>query len=152
MLRFLVMRWPLVVLVPLLFACAPRASEPEPLELETVEVGAPVDATLSTEADEKGRPPGDEGWILTGMLPEDLPLHRPARLVDAGETPAGGRYFVFHTSSRLADVRAGLERALPAAGWTASATDGDLMAAKGGERVGFFFSELRPGTEIRVEH
>ncbi len=137
-------------LVVLLVACAGEPGEPAPLEIETVEVGAPVDEGLSTEEDEKGRPPPDSGWILSGMLPEDLPLHRPARLVGSGDAEGGRTYFVFHTQTRLEQVRDGLARRLPEAGWRTGATAGGLSAEKGGERVEFVFSPLRPGTEIRV--
>ena len=140
-----------LILVLLAVACAPEPREPEPLEIEEVEVGAPVDSGLSTEGDEKGTPPAsDDDWILSGMLPEDLPLHRPARLVDSGEEPGGRRYFVFHTTTGLETVRSGLTSRLGAAGWAATSGSAGLTASKGGERVDFAFSELRPGTEIRV--
>ena len=135
----------------LFVACAPSSEEPRPLEIEEVEVAEPVDVGLSTEGDEKQRAPsGGEGWILSGMLPEDLPLHRPARLVGSGDTPEGRKYFVFHTATGADAVRAGLTRAMAGAGWSASATGDGLSVVKGGERVDFFFSPLRPGTEIRV--
>lgn len=138
-------------IVALLAACANEPRRPEPLEIEEVDVGAPVDAGLSTAGDEKGAAPrGSDSWILSGMLPDDLPLHRPARLVDSGDAEGGKRYFVFHTASPLEAVKGGLAGRLGGAGWTATPVAAGLTASKGGERVDFSFTKLEPGTEIRV--
>lgn len=143
----------MVLAAALVAACAPEPREAEPLVIETVEVGATVDEGLSTEADEKGgRPAASEDWILTGMLPDDLPLHRPARLVDSVETADGGRVFVFHTTTPLETVRTGLARRLGAAGWSVTTDAENLRVTKGPERAEFALAPLRPGTEIRVTY
>ena len=137
----------------LFVACAPKPREPKPLEIETVEVGGTVDEGLSTEGDEKGRPPeARDTWILSGVLPDDLPLHRPARLVGSDETADGRQTFVFHTTTPIETVRSGLERRLREAGWSVQTGAETLTVTKGPERATYTFAPLTPGTEIRVAY
>ena len=143
----------LALALALVAACAPEPREPEPLEIETVEVGGTVDEGLSTEGDEKGTPPeARDGWILSGMLPDDLPLHRPARLVGSTEAADGRHTFVFHTTTPVETVRSGLERRLREAGWSVRTGPETLAVTKGPERATFTFVPLTPGTEIRVDY
>ena len=143
----------LTLAVALFVACTPEPREPKPLEIETVEVGGTVDKGLSTEGDEKGTPPeARDGWILSGVLPDDLPLHRPARLVGSDETADGRQIFVFHTTTTVETVRSGLERRLREAGWSIRAGGETLTVTKGSERATYTFAPLTPGTEIRVAY
>ena len=133
-------------------ACAPEPRAPRELVIETEDVGAPVDSELSTDRDEKGRVPVADDFILSGEVPEGLPLHRPARLVGSGEAAGGRSFLVFHASAEPEAVRGGLARRLPDAGWATTGGADTLTATRGPDRVVFTFGSLDPGTEIRVEY
>ena len=144
---------PLGFAAALTVACS--SPEPsEPIELETVEVDAAIDADLSTEGDLQAvrRPPEIAG-VLPGGVPPDLPLFIPSSVVDFGDL-AGGRAYVELDAGATPDrVRAWLGERLPAAGWTVSSIGGDgLTARKGEHEVAYRLSDLSPGTRIRLEY
>jgi len=123
--------------------------EPAPAQLETKDVGAAPDATLSTEGDvvERRRTSAFSG-VLPGGFPKDLPVYEPSSLVDFGKD-AQGAFVVFQTPDELARVRARYPAAIAAHGWT---REGDEAFSRGGRRVRLSFENLRPGTRVRVSY
>lgn len=131
------------------------APEPaEPLVMETEEVGAPIDAELSTEDDLKARPRRETlSGVIPGDFPPDLPVMTPASVVDFGPAAGGRGYLEIDTGRSPDQVRAWLGQALPAAGWTVrSIGSGRLEASKGTGRVSYELRDLAPGTRIRIEY
>ena len=133
--------------------CAPAPPE-EPMELETVDVGAPIDAGLSTEGDQQAvlRAAGLTG-LVPGDVPADLPLFVPASVVDFG-VPAGGRGGVeLDAAAPPSVVRRWLGERLPAAGWKVGAIGDELIQVhKGSRSADYRLRDLAPGTRIRLEY
>ena len=133
-----------------LVACRREAKPaPAPPPLETKEVGAAPDATLSTEGDvvERRHATGFSG-VLPGGFPKDLPTYEPSSLIDFGRS-ADGSYVVFQTPDDTARVRARYPALIAAHGW---AREGDAVFSRGGRRVRVSFESLRPGTRVRVTY
>ena len=126
----------------------PKA-EPTPAKLETKEVGAAPDATLSTDGDvvERRRASTFSG-VLPGGFPKDLPTYEPSSLVDFGKD-AQGAFVVFQTPDELTRVRARYPATIAAHGWM---REGDAVFSRGGRRVQVSFENLRPGTRVRVSY
>lgn len=124
------------------------------MELETVDVGPPLDAELSTEGDLQAVERAAQiSGLVPGGVPPDLPLFIPSSVVDFGDL-AGGRAFVeLDTGQAPAVVQRWLGEHLPAAGWTIGAIgDAVVEADKGSRRVAFRLTDLAPGTRIRLEY
>jgi len=141
----------LLIAVMLLPACNKKNAEDEHRfdTLDTEDIGAAVDAGLSTAADEQAAVRGPE---VAGVLPEgfppDAPLFTPSSVVDFGEV-GGGRYFVeFDTMAPLAEVQGMLIARLGTQGWTPLAS-GEY--SKPPYRIRLEFREMSPGTRIRYE-
>lgn len=103
----------------LLCGCAPAAEEKSaPADLQTVDVTAAPDAALSTASDTQERRVTS---ALAGALPDgfpaDLPVIRPASLVDFAERPEGGYAASFDTTEPADATRGFLEGRLRAAGF-----------------------------------
>ena len=127
----------------------PKAA-PGPAKLETQEVGAAPDATLSTEGDtvEHRRPSSSFSGVLPGGFPKDLPVYEPSSLVDFGEDTAGA-FVVFQTPDDLARARARYPAAIVGRGWARESGD---AFSKAGRRVRVAFEGLHPGAKIRVSY
>jgi hypothetical protein len=123
--------------------------EPAPPPIETKEVGAAPDATLSTEGDvvERRRASTFSG-VLPGGFPKDLPVYEPSSLVDFGQD-AQGSFVVFQTPDDSVRVRARYPAAIAAHGWM---REGGDAFSRGGRRVRVSFENLRPGTKVRVSY
>ncbi len=138
---------PLLVLAA--FACQKAAEPaPDPPKLETVDVGAARDATLSTagDAQEKRHEAAFAGVLPTGF-PKDLPVYEPSTLIDFGGGPQGS-YALFQTPDDVARVRARYPATLRSRGWSAA---GDAYA-KGTHHVRMAIESAHPGARIRIEY
>jgi len=114
---------PLLLLVLPLAACQPSNDRgAAPRELETVDVTRAPDAALSTAEDAQERRVA-EG--LSGVLPDgfpaDLPLFRPASLVEMGELGGGGQIAEFDSPAPPAEVANWLAIRWRAKGWRPAA-------------------------------
>lgn len=133
-----------------LAACQQRGGGggPEPLETEVVE--PPPEAAIDISQDAQGRRRVESlSGVLPSDVPKDLPLHRPATLVDFGS--AGARYVTFTSPAPPQTVRADMERRLSAAGW---ARDGGEPAVftKGGRRITLNVKSDPVGSLWRVDY
>ena len=125
---------------------------PEPARIETKEVGAAPDATLSTEGDAvEHRRASTFSGVLPGGFPKDLPVYEPSSLVDFGQD-ASGSFVVFQTPDDPARVRARYPAAIAAHGWMREGGDAAGTFSRGGRRVRIAFESLRPGTKVRVSY
>jgi hypothetical protein len=137
-----------LLLVGAVAACRQETkSEPAPAKLETREVGAAPDATLSTAGDvvERRHASGFAG-VLPGGFPKDLPVYEPSSLVDFGKG-ADGAYVVFQTPDDIGRVRARYPAMIAASGW---AHEGSDSFTRGGHRVRVAYESLHPGARVRV--
>jgi hypothetical protein len=128
----------------------PAPAERPTGELETVEVTAGPDAALSTagDAQEKRRSAGLAGALPDGF-PADIPVFRPASLVDFSERPGGGVRLRFDTSASSGEVRSFCESRLRAAGWRSAA--GGLWTL-GERRVTLSFDSRPAGSSFSIEY
>lgn len=122
--------WPLasVLLCFGIFACGP---EPEPLEMETVELGAGPTDQLTAEDDAVESVAGSSGLALPAGFPAELPVPPSASIVSS----ARGRT-TFGTEDDAERAQAQLERELERAGWS---TAGDGRFSRNGASVRITF-------------
>jgi len=114
---------PWIVLACLGSACAP-APERAPTggeRLETVEVGAKLDAHASLEEDpieiRRREPSGGISGVLPEGFPSDVPLPTPSSLVDFVAAPGEGLAVTLEVQSSPEVALAGYEAKLRAAGF-----------------------------------
>lgn len=128
-----------------------RADEPRPApgEVETVEVGPALDASLTTAGDAQAKPrPAGFSGILPGDFPSDIPTYRPATLADFGDAGGGRRYVLFQTPDSMARAAPAYRAALKGRGWSGAGES----YSKGGRSIAVAFEDARPGTRIRLEY
>ncbi len=126
-----------LICLTLLFAGAGcrRAPEapPAPKELETIDVTtAPApDPALSTADDAQERRVTQS---LAGALPDgfpgDVPLFRPASLVDLAAHPEGGQSAQFDTPAARSAVESWMAQRLRANGWSSGAGGSWTLGAR----------------------
>lgn len=118
-------------------------------ELETVDVGEPLDAELSTESDTKARGVGSHvAGVLPEGFPRDLPLPAPATLVDFGGAGAGQSFVEFFSPDSATTLGPRWERQLAAAGWSRSGA----AWSRAGRRVRVIVEGSPPGSRVRIEY
>ena len=127
-------RTALLALLLALAACSPApppAAEEEP-GLATVEITAAPDAAYSTADDrvERRADPNALAGALPDGFPPDIPVYRPASLVDFTPRPEGGWVIVFATPVAASTVSAALTQRLRAAGWQAGPPGGWTKAGR----------------------
>lgn len=136
----------------LLSACG-GSVDPEPGEIETVDV-APGRTSILTTAYDEAAPARQESslGVLPSDFPADLPLYRPANLTDFGDSN-GGRFVLLFSPDKTSHVRQGMEVELRRTGWALIDGDGERGTYRRGSRsVILDIREAQPGTEIRVEY
>ena len=134
----------------LALACAREPAPPQaPAELETVDVTAAPDAALSTAGDAKEarRSEGLSGVLPDGFPPE-VPVFRPASLVDVQSTGRGG-VVRFDTTASPAAVSGFYAARLPAGGWT---TEGGGAWSRAGRRITIAVAPRAAGASITIEY
>jgi hypothetical protein len=142
-----------VLLVALALAGCPAERAPE--ELETEQVGGPIDAELSFEEDRRAvqRAPTLSG-VLPSDFPADFPLYKPATVVDFGEVGSGW-YVVLFTPDGRSAVQQFVNAAAPRAGWSLQSAEPDRGAfvfRNAGRTVRVAVSDESGGTELRIEY
>ncbi len=131
-------------------ACG-RADQPRaaPGEVETVDVGPALDASLTTAGDVQAKPrPAGLSGVLPGDFPTDIPTYKPATLADFGDAGGGRRYILLQTPDPPSRVTAAYRAALAGRGWSGASE----RYSKGGRAITVDFEDARPGTRIRVEY
>ncbi|MEO8275956.1 MAG: hypothetical protein ABI639_07020 [Thermoanaerobaculia bacterium] len=141
--------------VLLLGACTRREapageSPPKAPELATVDIAPAPDAAFSTAADRVERRPSADA--IAGALPDgfpaDIPVHRPASVVDFGARPGGGYAVTFATPSPPATVSAAMATKLRAAGWQAASAG---QWTKAGRKLRLVVEATAAGSRYRIE-
>lgn len=119
-------------------------------ELATVEVTAAPDAALSTAEDriERRASPDALAGALPDGFPPDIPVFRPASLVDFAPRPEGGYLVVFASPTAAPTVAAALGQKLRAAGWQEQKAG---VWTKGGRRLQLAVEATAAGARYRIE-
>jgi len=143
-----------LALASLFIGCAKPAEDPGITELETVEVGAAVDAELSTELDEQAHQVVVEmAGELPNDIPPDLPIYSPSSLVDFGEIDSGRRYVSVDTAAVPSRVGRDVRQQLATAGWEMTAdSESKLGFVRSGHSLTVLIEDLKPGTRVRYEY
>jgi hypothetical protein len=139
------------LIASLVIAAVACGDEPRtaPGEVQTVEVGPALDASLTTAGDVQAKPrPAGLSGILPGDFPSDIPTYKPATLADFGDAGGGRRYVLLQTPDPMARAAPAYRAALAGRGWSGA---GDSYS-KGGRTLAVLFEDARPGTRIRVEY
>lgn len=120
----------LVLCLVVAAGCGRRAGEGEG-GLESGEVPPPPDAGLVVEDAAPAAPAeiGGLAGVLPSDFPRDVPVPRPASVVDLGPG-----WVVLYTVDAVDTVRERLDTALRARGWTPSGDEGALRRYRSGER------------------
>ena len=131
-------------------ACGePPGAMASPSELATVEVTAAPDAALSTGEDGQERRVSS---ALAGALPDgfpaDVPVFRPASLVDQTIVPGGVSVLVFETPAPRAAVASSFTSRLRAHGWRSA--EGGVWT-KAGRRLKLTVEARPNGAIFRLE-
>jgi len=139
-----------LVLLIGLQACSRSAEKPDkPKELETVDVGAGLDAELTTEFDERAKQVEiGLGGVLPSDFPPEMPVFSPASVVDFGPG-----FVELDTSVAAAAVRSSLGKQIQRSGWAVdSVGDGGSLYSRGGYRVRVVVNDAGSGARIRYEY
>jgi hypothetical protein len=139
----------LAFLVLLLTAC-PQESLDE-ARRETVDVPPGVEVETIDDPQSQEREVSFAG-VLPGDFPKDLPIYKPASLIDFGSS--GETSWVEMISPHaVARVRRELLGRLEADGYSSAAgSDGTLVISKGRSRVRLSVKDGRPGAVYRYEY
>ena len=141
---------PVLGVLLVLVACKPSTTrEREPVELDTVDVDAGYDASLSTESDERGRRvEASIGGVLPSDFPAELPVFSPSSVVDFGPG-----FVEVDTSVPESEVRSSIARQLERAGWSVGAIgESGTTYRRAGVGVRVTLSAIGSGTRIRYEY
>ena len=135
----------------LALGCAPPAEKASaPADLQTVEVTAAPDAALSTASDaQERRVTSALAGALPDGFPSDLPVVRPASLVDYAEAKDGGHVAAFDTTEPPAATRSFLEGRLRAAGYREA---GGGVWTKPGRRVALAIQPTGAGSRFIYQY
>jgi len=142
----------LVAPILALGACsAPPANAPPPQPtLETVEVGSARDAkaSLAEERVERRRAEAGVAGVLPEGFPADVPLLRPASLIDFASEPDGRLSITLGTKTSCSVSDETYRRLLASAGWTPAGGAGRFHL--GGRELAVAFEDAHPGCHIRL--
>lgn len=122
---------------------------PPPLETEVVEPAPEATIDISEDAQSARRVESLSG-VLPSDVPSDLPLHRPASLVDFGS--GGERYITFTSPAAPAAVRADMEQRLRAEGWAREGGGEAAVFVKDGRRINLTVEPDPVGSLWRVDY
>ena len=142
-----------VLLALATFSCAAErpASESATAPIPVEEVAAPIGAAVSTAEDKQERMRTETfSGVLPSDFPREIPLYRPATIVDYGTTAAGRSYVVLQTQDRKAQVEGRFSGLLDARGFHRAADSATMILADLVVRI--TFEDANPGTRIRIEY
>lgn len=139
-------------LVALAFGACGQQGEgdrPAPLETEVVEQAPEATIDISEDAQSAQRVESLAG-VLPSDVPPDLPLHRPASLVDFGS--GSERYITFTSPAAPPAVRADMEQRLRAEGWAREGGGEAEVFVKEGRRITLTVEPDPVGSLWRVDY
>lgn len=142
----------LATLLALLFAgaCGPSAEETGEEPLETEDIGAPIDAAVTTEFDVRARSSEEiVGASLPDDFPSDLPLCGSGSLVNYGPAGSGRRFVELSVESGRSAVERRCGARLESAGWRST---GEGVFERQGRRISVTYREGSPGTWVRIDY
>ena len=120
------------------------------IDTEPVDVGGPIDSSLSTEADMKASAVGGQAdVVLPKDFPRDLPVYAPASMTAFGVGGGGTAYVVLESPDPASFVRSRYVAELEAAGWQSLGND---VYSRAGKEVRIGVREVLPVTEIHIEY
>lgn len=136
----------------LLCACQPGSEDagPEPLETEVVESPPKAAIDISRDAQSTRRVEESLSGVLPSDVPADLPLHRPATLVDFDTGSA--RHITFTSPASPQTVRSDMERRLRAEGWAPEQGGEAAVFVKDGRRITLTVEPDPVGSLWRVDY
>ncbi len=119
--------------------------------LATEEVGGPIDAELSTEADPRGRSRVESGRVLPPGFPAEVPIPAGASVVGQGPSEDGKSFVVLRTSVPAASLAASWASLLEVEGWSVHRS-GEFMleAAKTGLAITTTVTPAAAGSQLRI--
>jgi len=130
--------------------CPKSAQETGPEPLESEEVGAPVDASVTTEFDVQARSSQEiVGAALPADFPRDLPLYSSSSVINYGPVDADRRFVELSVPAQPGTVERRYNAQIEAAGWRPGA-GGEFL--RSGRRVVVTYREGTPGTWVRIEY
>lgn len=132
-------------------ACQQQGSGdgPAPLETEVVEPAPEATIDISEDAQSARRVESLAG-VLPSDVPPDLPLHRPASLIDFGS--GSERYITFTSPAAPDAVRADMEQRLRAEGWAREGGGEAAVFVKDGRRITLTVEPDPVGSLWRVDY
>ena len=139
-----------LVLTLLTTACR-RGEEPAaPAVLETEEVGAAVDAAVTTEYDVQARSSEEiVGSLMPSDFPRDVPLYGSSSLINFGPAAPERSFVELSVPAERPVVERRYSAQLEAAGWRR----GDAGAfLRQGRTIVVSFRDGAPGTWVRIEY
>ncbi|MGH9380968.1 MAG: hypothetical protein ACRD2Z_10200 [Thermoanaerobaculia bacterium] len=121
----------------------------EPLDTQVVEPPPEASIDISQDAQSRRRVESLSG-VLPSDVPKDLPLHRPATLIDFGAE--GARYITFTSPASPQAVRSDMERRLSGAGWVREGSGDSAVFVKDGRRVTLTVDSDPVGSLWRIDY
>lgn len=135
-----------------LVGCSPesRVEEAALEPLETEDVRAPIDASVTTEYDIQARSSRESvGSRLPDDFPRDLPLYSASSVINYGPAEADRRFVELSVPAQPNSVERRYNAQLEAAGWRR----GDAGAfERQGRRIVVTYRQGTPGTWVRIEY
>jgi hypothetical protein len=130
--------------------CRPGAEEPaEPEPLVTEDIGAPVDAAVTTEYDVQARSMEESvGSGLPDGFPGDVPLCS-SNVVNHGPAGPGREFVTLSVAAAPEAVASRCDRQIESGGWRRA---GDGAFERGGRRILVTYRQGAPGTWVRIEY
>lgn len=137
-------------LAVLLTACGKGGEEAMDAPLETEEVTAPVDASVTTEYDVQARSTEESvGARLPADFPSDVPLYSASSVINYGPASADRRFVELSVPAQPRSVERRYNAQIEAAGWRPLA-DGQFV--RGGRTIVVTYRQGTPGTWVRIEY
>jgi hypothetical protein len=127
-------------------ACRPAAERSGPEPLATEDIGASVDASVTTEYDVQARSSVEiVGPSLPDGFPSDIPLC--GSLVNHGPAAEGRQFVTVSVPAAPDAARPRCDRQIESSGWRRV---GEGEFERGGRRISVSYRQGAPGTWVRI--
>ena len=133
-----------------LVACAPKAEKAAIAPLETEDVGAPIDASVTTEYDIQAKSSQEiVGSRLPADFPRDVPLYSASSVINYGPAAPDRRFVELSVPAQPNSVERRYNAQIEAAGWRRG--DGGEFVRQG-RTIVVTYRQGTPGTWVRIEY
>jgi len=133
-----------------LAACSPEVEEAALEPLETEDVGAPVDASVTTEYDIQAKSSQEIiGSRLPSDFPRDVPLYSASSVINYGPAEANRRFVELSIPAQPNSVKRRYNAQIEAAGWRPGG-EGEFL--RQGRTIVVTYRQGTPGTWVRIEY